>query len=166
MRHDDTLHSIIYFTALAGWRSVDAVNRHQALINANAVKGVKSVLGKFKKKYIHCPKCNRSFERHEEKATDVNIALYAYRLAATSKVEQVVLVTGDTDLIPAINMIKEDFPSISVGVIFPYNRFNHELKNTTHFHHTTSEKILSNFRLSNKIVKSNGKIITCPPNWQ
>lgn len=57
--------------------------------------------------------------RLEEKQTDVNIALNMYRDCAKGLCEQVVLVTNDSDLQPALSMIKEDFPSIVRGLVFP-----------------------------------------------
>jgi len=55
----------------------------------------------------------------EEKKTDVNIAVNLYRDAARSHCEQLVLVTGDTDIAPALELIRQDFPSIQIGVIAP-----------------------------------------------
>ncbi len=55
----------------------------------------------------------------EEKQTDVNIALNIYRDTAKAKTEQVILVSNDSDLIPAIQAIKQDFPHIVAGVIMP-----------------------------------------------
>jgi len=57
--------------------------------------------------------------RFEEKRTDVNLALSAYRDAAKGLVDQVVLVTNDSDITPAAVAIREDFPSIRIGVVFP-----------------------------------------------
>lgn len=56
--------------------------------------------------------------RFEEKRTDVNLALAAYRDAARG-VEQVVFVTNDSDIVPAAQAIREDFPHVRIGVIFP-----------------------------------------------
>jgi uncharacterized LabA/DUF88 family protein len=41
--------------------------------------------------------------------TDVNIALYAYHLASNSDIDQAIIISGDNDLIPAIEFIKEVF---------------------------------------------------------
>lgn len=56
----------------------------------------------------------------EEKQTDVNIALEAYRDVAKNKVEQLVFVTNDSDLAPALLAIREDFnKNIKMGLIIP-----------------------------------------------
>lgn len=63
----------------------------------------------------------------EEKETDVHIAISMYRVAArqtlleeTGRVEQLILVSGDTDMTPALRAIREDFPELIVGIILPH----------------------------------------------
>lgn len=63
----------------------------------------------------------------EEKETDVHIAISMYRLAAKQaalpaeqRIEQIVLVSADTDMTPAIKALHEDFPELRLGVILPH----------------------------------------------
>ena len=63
----------------------------------------------------------------EEKETDVRIAISMYQLAwkeslkeAGQGIEQIVLVSADTDLGPALKAIREDFPKMHIGVILPH----------------------------------------------
>jgi hypothetical protein len=63
----------------------------------------------------------------EEKETDVQIAISMYRLAARQvglppeeRVEQLVLVSADTDMTPALRALREDFPELRIGVILPH----------------------------------------------
>lgn len=46
----------------------------------------------------------------EEKQTDVNIALRLYRDAILKNSEHAVLVSSDSDLVPALAFLKQDFP--------------------------------------------------------
>lgn len=55
----------------------------------------------------------------EEKQTDVNIALHAYRDAIQSKRDQVVICSNDSDMEPALRMIREDVPGVKVGLVMP-----------------------------------------------
>lgn len=56
----------------------------------------------------------------EEKQTDVNIALEAYRDASKGVAEQLVFVSNDTDLAPALKALREDFgESLTIGVVIP-----------------------------------------------
>lgn len=63
----------------------------------------------------------------EEKETDVHIAISMYRLAVRQaalppeqRIEQLVLVSADTDMTPALRAIHEDFPELRLGVILPH----------------------------------------------
>ncbi len=56
----------------------------------------------------------------EEKQTDVNIALEAYRDASKGNAEQLVFVTNDSDIAPVLEAIREDFSDkLKIGVVFP-----------------------------------------------
>ncbi|WP_431068298.1 NYN domain-containing protein [Ralstonia holmesii] len=56
--------------------------------------------------------------RLEEKQTDVNLALHAYHDAMTDQVDHVVIASNDTDLVPALRMIREHTP-VTVGLVIP-----------------------------------------------
>lgn len=55
----------------------------------------------------------------EEKQTDVNIALDLYRDVLKAHCQQIVVCTNDTDIVPALNYIKQDFPEVTIGIVFP-----------------------------------------------
>jgi uncharacterized LabA/DUF88 family protein len=55
----------------------------------------------------------------EEKQTDVNIALHAYRDAARGRCDQVVICSNDSDIEPALRMIREDVPNVKIGLVMP-----------------------------------------------
>jgi len=59
--------------------------------------------------------------RLEEKQTDMNIALHAFRDAVVSRdCEQIVIVSNDTDLEPLLKMIREEVDdAVKIGLIFP-----------------------------------------------
>lgn len=89
-------------------------------------------LGRFKEKDVWCPTCKTSFKRHEEKETDVAVAVKLLELFALNACDTVVLVTGDTDLAPAIRIAKTLYPQKRIWVVFPYGRYNTELKVLAH----------------------------------
>ena len=61
----------------------------------------------------------------EEKQTDVNIALSAYRDVAKGDVDQLVFVSNDSDIVPALRAIREDFGSkCRIGLITPIQKPN------------------------------------------
>ena len=54
----------------------------------------------------------------EEKQSDVNLALQAYHDAITGQIDQAVIVTNDTDIAPALAMIREH-TKVLIGVVVP-----------------------------------------------
>ncbi|WP_223460376.1 6-hydroxy-3-succinoylpyridine 3-monooxygenase [Pseudomonas sp. A-R-26] len=54
----------------------------------------------------------------EEKQTDVNLALQAYHDAITGQIDHAVIVTNDTDIAPALEMIRAH-TSVLIGVVVP-----------------------------------------------
>lgn len=123
--------NIYYFTALRLHVQNDkpnSIERHKRYIAALESKGIKTIYGGFKPKEVLCKKCNEPFETFEEKKTDVAIASKIIELAAKSMCDVVAIVSGDTDLIPAMELAKEINSDIRIIVIFPYRRTNDELK--------------------------------------
>lgn len=55
----------------------------------------------------------------EEKQSDVNLALHVYDDALSGEVDQIVLVTNDTDLAPALEMMRSRCPQIVRGLVIP-----------------------------------------------
>ena len=59
----------------------------------------------------------------EEKQTDVNIAIHAYRDVMMGRAEQIVFVSNDSDLEPALSAIRQDKGgSVTIGVILPIRK--------------------------------------------
>ena len=82
------------------------------------------VMGKFKDKDRYCWRCKNQWQDHEEKETDVNIALYLYRGAVGDEYDLALLVSGDSDLVPAIRFVKTKFTEKGIRVLTPVGRNN------------------------------------------
>ena len=54
----------------------------------------------------------------EEKQSDVNLALHAFKDAILGEVDQVVIVTNDTDIAPALEMIRQ-LTNTVIGIVIP-----------------------------------------------
>lgn len=54
----------------------------------------------------------------EEKQSDVNLALHAFKDAIQGEVDQIVIVTNDTDIAPALEMIRQ-LTSTVIGIVIP-----------------------------------------------
>lgn len=85
------------------------------------------MFGKFKRRDRVCPLCHGQYTAPEEKLTDVNIAVQLLRGAYSDEYDRAVLVTGDTDLLPAIQVVQQTFPSKEVGVVVPIGNRSNDL---------------------------------------
>lgn len=125
---DATLESVYYFSSLAyHLDDPDVISRHKTYIWCLQETGVKDQLGRFKSKTIKCPHCGGQITRHEEKETDVAIAARMFEILFNDECDSIVLVTGDTDLAPAVKTAKRLFPHKKIVFAFPYRRKNEEL---------------------------------------
>ena len=126
--------AIYYFSAIATWHHNQLkIQRHNLYISRLRQENVIPVLGKFKEKKLRCKICGQEYMSHEEKRTDVNIALKMVSEAVLGAYDTAVLVSGDTDMIPAIGAIRELALDKRIGVLFPIKRFSNELKTAADF---------------------------------
>lgn len=130
----ETIAAIYYFSAIANWQPDQTkIQKHTKYIERLRKENVTPVLGKFKEKDIHCKICGNNFKSHEEKRTDVNIALKIVSEAVLNSYDTGILVSGDTDMIPAIETIRNLALNKRIGVLFPLKRFSNELKEIADF---------------------------------
>ena len=106
---DEELSSVVYFTAYLTHKP-DKLVRHRAYIAALEATGVECVLGRFKYSDVRCRTCGSQWRSYEEKETDVNIGIRIVRDAFHNVFDVYYLVSADTDLAPAIRMLKQEFP--------------------------------------------------------
>jgi len=161
-KNGEELAGIKYFTAYALWKP--GLVRHKLYVSALQAKckNIEVVFGKFKPGTKHCNLCNKTFNTHSEKLTDVNIAIYLFENAYLDTFDKAVIVSGDSDLIPSILAIKRNFPNKKIGVIIPIGRQGIDLSNNAHFSHRIRESHLHAAQLPDQISNST---ITRPVEW-
>lgn len=160
----DTIVDIYYFTALANW-SPDKMQRHKLLLRAQKSRGIKVVYGMFKKVDRKCRRCHREYQTFEEKMTDVNIAVYLLKLAFQDQYDKAILISGDTDLVPAIETVQQIFPAKEIGVVIPIGRRSEQLKHTCNFYMKMKEFHLKTCMFEDEIDLGNGQKLIRPPSW-
>jgi len=140
-----TLQDIFYFSAFAHHlKDPNIIIRHESYIKCLKQTGVVDEMSRFKSKEITCPICNAQFERYEEKETDVAIASKMFELLKKEKSDIIVLVSGDTDLCPAIRTCKSLFPNKDFVIAFPFGRKNMELATLAPSIKLKKERYISN----------------------
>ncbi len=162
----DTITDIYYFTSYADWEP-DKKARHQLLIRALTKQGVKIVFGKFKLRDKHCRICHKTYKTFEEKQTDVNLSVKLFQCAHNDTFDIGILITGDSDIVPAIIALKESFPAKRIGLIIPIGRAAEAIKNACDFHMKMKEKHLRSSQFPDKIIidSENNLFLDRPPTW-
>ncbi len=115
------LDRVLYFTAFATWKKAEWA-RHRAYVEALRASGVEVVLSVFKQKPRRCPSCGFSWNSHEEKETDVSIACQLVDLAYRGGYDRALVVSGDSDLTPAVALVRARFPTKQVKILTPPGR--------------------------------------------
>lgn len=164
LKPEEKIERIYYFTALS-WNPEKA-EKHKKYIKALRTKNVIPIYGKFKSVQKHCNKCNQYYETHEEKRTDVNIAMSLFEDGMKDLYDKAVIISGDSDLIPPIEKVQSNFPSKKIGVIIPMNRRAKELKEVADFSGKITQKILNKSLFPDKIILEDGTEITAPEDWK
>ncbi len=159
MLSKDHLVDIYYFTALPTWKNTD---KHKLYIQALQSTGVTVKEGRFQKVTRRCQLCGKDYVTHEEKKTDVNIAVQLLRDAYSDSYEKAMIISGDNDIIPAIEAIKSQFPAKRISVVVPNKGF--DIMNASDEKHRIKEKHLAQSQLDNPIKTPTG-ILNCPQDW-
>lgn len=148
----DKVTGIFYFTAFVHWKP-HSVRRHKAYIRALRSVGVEVVLGEFKNKQIKCHLCGRLFGTHEEKRTDVNIAVRILSDAIDDSFDRAVIVSADSDLLPVISCVRRYAPDKEVGIMFPIGRNSFDLRSAVDFRLRMPQKLLRACQFSDKVKR-------------
>lgn len=164
LRSEETLIQVKYFTALATWNP-EKQQRHKRYIRALELLGVEVAKGRFKKQIKTCPKCGVKYKSWEEKRTDVNIAVSMVKGAVLDEYDTALLISGDTDLLPALGAIRELCPGKKLGILFPTNRHHAEMEQAADFSQTIKPGFLESCLLADRIRLPSGKYLTPPEEW-
>jgi len=165
---DATLEEIHYFTAYAHHLTgskPDVVNRHRVFVEVLQASGIKVQIARFKKKDVRCPSCGNRFRRHEEKETDVAIGVKAIELLHQDRCDTLVIVSGDTDVAPAIRTAQSLFPTKRVCVGFPHARVNAELQQIADFSFRIRDSQYGKYQFPDPVLLKSGRQLAKPPTW-
>ena len=162
------LARVVYFSAYATHLQQthpDVIVRHRKYVQALRSTGVEPMMGRFKWRPRWCPTCQKEYPGHEEKETDVSIAVTLMELCLNDVCDIVVLVSGDTDLLPGIRAVKRLCTDKQVWVAFPYKRFNLELAQTAHGTIKIRRAKYAKHQLPDPTILPDGTLVTKPSGW-
>ena len=131
----------------------------------NTLHGMKLYYGKYQLTPTECPKCNYRYDSPEEKMTDVQLATQLVADALTKKFDTALLLSGDIDLLPAVEVVREECPAKRIIAVFPPKRYCDEVKKAVHGYLHVTEQSLQVSLLPKEVPKVGGYILRCPLHW-
>jgi len=123
IKPEEELVAVKYFSAYSTWIP-KRLRRHERYVEELKQVGVTPIISHFKKKRSKCLECKTTWTSHEEKETDVRIAIETYRDAVNDNYDRAYVVSADSDLVPPIKITRNDFPEKGFVVLTPPNRFS------------------------------------------
>lgn len=164
LRDNQQLGQVKYFTARVA-NNPPKEHRQRTYLDALETTNTQIIYGKYHSKPKKCNSCGMQWNQNEEKMTDVNIAVNLLVDAMLDTYDTALLISGDSDLVPPIKAIQQQFPNKRIVVAFPPGRSSFDLKNTAnaHFHIWCSK--LSKSQFPNQIQRTDGFTIQKPLQW-
>ncbi len=110
--------------------------------------------------------CRQIFTRYQEKETDVKLGIDLVRDAIRGLVDGVLVLTGDTDQVPTLKLLREETPALKILPVFPPSKrkFPAELTAFKPFR-ILSEGILLRHQLPESLMDQAG-LIARPLKWK
>ncbi len=143
----------------------DKIARHKAYVRALTASGVREHIGKFQTRDVWCHSCRGYINAHEEKETDVALACLLLELAARDALDVAVVVSGDSDLAPAVRTFQALYPGKRVLFAFPFDRMNNELGRLAPGSFTLSKETYAKHQFPEQVRLPSGKFVTKPSEW-
>lgn len=124
MKENQELVAVKYFSARVN--DLEKSRNQNAFFQANNENPrFHLILGKYLKKSIECYNCHRIIHTFEEKESDVRIATQIVADAYQNNCDIAIVVSADSDMIPAIELAKE--AGKQVYAYFPPNQHSSNL---------------------------------------
>jgi len=139
--------------------------RQTTYLEAIETTEVKIIYGLYKAKQIECDNCGHNWNISNEKMTDVNIATHIIIDAFHDKYDTAILISGDSDLVPPIKAVHQNFPNKVVSVFFPPNRHNNTVAGAAKGSQIIGRKKLIDSQFEENVKKKDGFILHKPTDW-
>lgn len=154
-----------YFTARVA-RPAEKQDRQRIFLQAVEASGVKILEGQYLDNAVECRQCGSTWSVPKEKQTDVRIAVELLKDATLDRWDTAMLVTGDSDLLPPIEALKEMFPQKRILVAFPPDRHRAvRLKQEAHGWFVIKLDQIRGSQMPDIVTKPDGYELHRPKHW-
>lgn len=163
---DAKLAETKYFTARIN--APDSKRRRQNdYLEVLAQRGdIKFYFGNYRNKIITCGACNHPNYLHNEKQTDVNIAVQLIVDAFEDLYDVAIVLSGDSDLVPPIKEVRRLFPTKRILACFPPKRRSKEIRQVCNGEIIIGEADLKHHQLPDEVKRADGHVYRRPEKWK
>jgi len=171
---EQQLQKVIYFASPPP-HDVQGQRKQTALFTANSFLNPSSfeiVMGQFYRKKVTCKVCKSKYSVYEEKRTDVNIAMRLITDCFHDKVDTLVLVSADSDLVPPLQFINTHFPEKRIRIYFPPGNYSVALENVIKNNKKDvirlerSKVKFNQSVMPDDVTSADGITVSIPPEWK
>jgi 6-hydroxy-3-succinoylpyridine 3-monooxygenase len=176
LRPDEEVVGVRYFTAQVDPHKHQSVSRDRQKRYLQALgtcPRIKVVSGKYQMREVSCrARCRERYEVPEEKKTDVGIAVHMISDAIDGLMDRIILVSGDSDLEPAVEWIRKRHPAIKITVYIPQAPGDSkQRRNDTYSRMGVDAKPLPTadlhrFQFPDKVDLGSGRSVERPKEWK
>lgn len=138
---------------------------YQSALQARHPDRLTVVQGRYQRKTEECRKCGNSYRRYEEKETDVSIAATLVADAARQKYDAALVISADSDLLPAIKIARDLQPDLFVLPAFPPKRNSDEIKRALPAALHIGKAKIKDAQLPHEVTSASGKVYRRPSKW-
>jgi len=165
---DANVVEIFYFSAPPYYleaKDPHKITRYETYLRCLRATGITIELARFKPKEVYCDSCRTLIIKHEEKETDVAIAVRTMEMFVHDRADVAVIVSSDTDFAPVVYTCSRLFPAKSIIFAFPYARKNEELAHIAKGSFSIGRRQYLKHQLPNPFVLADGTEIEKPLSW-
>jgi uncharacterized LabA/DUF88 family protein len=159
------LIAVKYFTSRVS-NNPDKQKRQSTYIDALESVGVKIIYGNYQDGSEECKRCGNVWRTAKEKMTDVNIATHIIMDAYKNEYDMAMLISGDSDLVPPIKGVHENFKTKRVMIAFPPKRHNASMALNAKGSLIIGRKKLVDSQFDDEVISKTGYKLNIPTNWK
>ena len=161
LRDNQALDAVNYYSAYATWLP-DSYARHRQYTAALRSAGVSVHLSEFRDRLRECRQCGNQWIEHEEKRTDVRMAVDIVSDCAENRFDLALVITADSDLHPAISKVRAT-PGKRLLMIAPPGRFNRA--RDLDFTHQIRPGRIARHLFTQQVTQDGQTVATRPPEY-
>ncbi|KQQ89464.1 NYN domain-containing protein [Arthrobacter sp. Leaf137] len=169
LRPNSNVVRVNYFTSpIAGApESIRRQQHYQYALKTKYPNLIKIIHGRHEPRDVECLSCSATWQHYEEKETDVNIALSILQDAYSGAADDMFIVSGDTDLLPAVRMAQTVNQKLFVTAAFPPARYSKAIQTELPSSFTIGDAKLRASQLPEEFKDGlTQKMYKRPPGWK